>query len=106
MLIEDMLGELGHEVTASAAHLDHALELARNHEFDLAILDVNLAGKSIHPVARALKDRNIAFLFASGYDPSDILREFEGTPMVGKPFEIETLAKAISQALSMNGRAI
>ncbi|SDR37942.1 Response regulator receiver domain-containing protein [Rhizobiales bacterium GAS191] len=106
MLIEDMLGELGHEMTASAAHLDRALELARNHEFDLAILEINLAGKSIHPVARALKDRNIAFVFASGYDSSDILSEFEDTPIVGKPFEIERLAEAISRALSMNGRAI
>ena len=51
MLLEDMLGELGYTVAAEAAHIDEALEAAKNADFDIAILDVNLNGQPISPVA-------------------------------------------------------
>ena len=54
MLLEDMLGELGYTVTAEAGRLDEALQAAKTADFDLAILDVNLDGQPISPVADAL----------------------------------------------------
>jgi CheY-like chemotaxis protein len=47
LMIEDMLEELGLKVVASAAHVTKACELATRATFDLALLDVNLAGKFV-----------------------------------------------------------
>jgi CheY-like chemotaxis protein len=55
ILVTDMLGELGHTIAAEAGHIDQALEPAKSAEFDLAILDVNLRGKLITPVAEMIR---------------------------------------------------
>ena len=57
MLLEDMLGELGYTIAAEAGRMDEALQAAKNAEFDLAILDVNLNGETTAPVAEALAAR-------------------------------------------------
>jgi CheY-like chemotaxis protein len=67
MLLEDMLGELGYTVAAEAARMDEALEATKNADFDLAILDANLNGQPISPVADALVARGTPFVFATGY---------------------------------------
>ena len=70
MLLEDMLTDLGHEVAASAASVEAAKELASTAAFDVAILDVNLEGQEVFPVAEILASRNLPFVFASGYGHS------------------------------------
>src|SRR6266446_3074130 len=67
MLLEDMLGELGYTVAAEAARIDEALEATKNADFDLAILDANLNGQPVSPVADALVARGTPFVFATGY---------------------------------------
>jgi DNA-binding response OmpR family regulator len=100
ILIEDMLGELGHKVVATATRLENALDLARDSEVDLAILDINLGGKSSHSVADLLRNRRVPFIFASGYGVSALPGNHSGTPIVQKPFQIEELGDAIGLALS------
>ncbi len=53
MLLEDMLGELGYTIAAEAGRVEEALQAAKTADFDLAILDVNLNGEPIGPVAEA-----------------------------------------------------
>src|SRR5712664_4761796 len=67
MLLEDMLGELGYTVAAEAARIEEALEATKNADFDLAILDANLNGQPVSPVADALVARGTPFVFATGY---------------------------------------
>src|SRR5436190_19754139 len=67
MLLEDMLGELGYTVAAEAARIDEALEATKITEFDLAILDANLNGQPVSPVAAALVVRGTTSVFATGY---------------------------------------
>ena len=67
MLLEDMLADLGHQVVGVAGRLDVALELARDADADLAILDVDLGGESSFPVAEVLTSRGLPFLFATGF---------------------------------------
>ena len=67
MLLADMLCELGYTVAAEAASIDEALEAARKTDFDLAILDADLQGRSVSPVADALVARDIRFVFVTGY---------------------------------------
>ena len=59
MLLEDMLGELGYTVAAEAARIEEALDAAKTADFDIAILDVNLNGQPISPVADALVARGM-----------------------------------------------
>src|SRR5215813_9745416 len=67
MLLEDMLADLGHEVVATAARLDRATQLVSEAAIDFAILDVNLNGQHTYSLADALKQRDIPFVFATGY---------------------------------------
>ncbi len=70
MMLEDMLGDLGHCVLDVAQEVDVALELIRRRadEIDAAVVDANLAGQSAAPVAAALRVKGIPFIIASGYE--------------------------------------
>ena len=72
MMITEMLEELGHRVTAEAARLKQALPLARSADFDLAVLDVNIAGQLITPVAELIASRQLPIIFATGYGVSGL----------------------------------
>lgn len=99
MLLEDMLGELGYTVAAEAAHLDEALEATRNADFDLAILDVNLDGQPISPVADALVARGTPFVFATGYGERGLPESYRDRPTLKKPFQLEGLKQMLETAL-------
>lgn len=88
MLIEAMLEELGCEVVGPAYDLAEGLALAREADADCAILDVNLSGQPINPIAQALRARGVPFAFASGYAPADLASEFPGAPVLMKPFSV------------------
>ena len=67
MEMENMLTGLGHFVTATATRIGKALSLAEGSEFDLAVLDINLAESNTFQVAAILRKRGIPFFFTSGY---------------------------------------
>ena len=100
MMVTDMLEELGYSVVAEAGDIGEALKLAQSVEFDLAILDVNVNGKVISPVADLLAARNRPFIFATGYGSSGLPAEYRDRPALQKPFQIETLARVIEQTLN------
>jgi len=100
LMIEDMLEQLGLKVVASAAHVKKACELATNASFDVALLDVNLAGELVFPVARILRDRRIPFLFSTGYGGPPLEEEFSTAPAIGKPFSIEELKEKLRALLA------
>lgn len=99
-MIEDMLEELGLKVVASAAHVSKARELASTASFDLALLDVNLAGEFVFPVARILRERKIPFLFSTGYGGPPLEEEFRNAPAIGKPFSVDQLNEKLRTLLS------
>lgn len=95
MNIEDMLLDLGYEVAGLASRLEPALALAREGAFDIAMLDVNLAGQASFPVADALKERGIPFLFATGYGIQGITENYRSAPVLQKPFRARDLQEAL-----------
>ena len=95
MLLEGMLNDLGHTVAGEAGGIDEALVLAKDAEFDIALLDVNLNGRPITPVVEILIKRGLPFVFASGYGQGGVPEPYRGSPTLQKPFQVEALAEAI-----------
>ncbi len=98
MLLEGMLDDLGHTVAGEAGAIDEALALAKKADFDVALLDVNLNGRSITPVVEVLIARGLPFVFASGYGERGVPEPYRGSPTLQKPFQAEALAEAIAVA--------
>jgi CheY-like chemotaxis protein len=98
MLLDGMLTDLGHTVAAEAGSIEEALTLAREAEFDVALLDVNLNGKPINPVVEVLIARGLPFVFASGYGQRGVPEAYRASPTLQKPFQVEALADALEAA--------
>jgi CheY-like chemotaxis protein len=96
VVLTDMLCELGYTVAAEAASIDEALEATRKTDFDLAILDADLKGRSVSPVADALVARDIRFVFITGYGDHG-LSAYRNRPTLRKPFQIDTLKRALQE---------
>ena len=95
-VLADMLCELGYTVAAEAASIDEALEATRKTDFDFAILDADLKGRSVAPVADALVARDIRFVFITGYGDHG-LSAYRNRPTLRKPFQIDTLKRALQE---------
>jgi CheY-like chemotaxis protein len=97
MLIEDMLSDLGCIVVGPAARLDEAIALAQTSELDCAVLDVNLGGQPIYPLADILREAGRPFAFATGYGDAGVREVDRGTPVLQKPFREGDLARVLSE---------
>lgn len=95
MLIEDMLEDLGCKVVGPASRLDEALALAGEAELDCAVLDVNLGGQSIFPLADLLRAKGAPFAFATGYGDAGLRDVDKGSPVLQKPFRETDLARVL-----------
>ncbi|WP_046861813.1 response regulator [Microvirga massiliensis] len=98
LLLEDMLLDFGCEVVGPSARLAAALEAVEKEKVDIAILDVNVAGESIYPVAEALQARSIPFVFSTGYGSQGIKDSFRDRPVLQKPFAQHDLKQKLLQA--------
>lgn len=97
MLLEDMLDELGCVVAGTAASVAQALDLlTADLEADAALLDVNLGGEKVFPVADQLLRRRVPFAFSTGFGPADLAERYPSVPLLYKPYRPEALAKALS----------
>jgi len=97
LLLEDMLADLGHKTVGPVAHLAKAVEMARREEIDLAILDVNINGGPVYPVASVLANRGIPFFFATGYGSGGLQVAYRGWPTLQKPFRRNDLREIIEK---------
>ena len=100
MLLEDMLLDFGCIIVGPAARLSTALDLARRETFDAAILDVNVAGEPIYPVAEALAERGVPLVFSTGYGGAGIKEPFRDRPVVQKPFSQSDLKRTLLATLT------
>jgi CheY-like chemotaxis protein len=94
-----MLAELGYTVAAEAGRIEEALQVAKTADFDLAILDVNLDGEPVLPVADALVARGMPFVFATGYGERGVPDPYRDRPMLKKPFQMEGLKQMLQSTL-------
>lgn len=98
--LEDLLTELGHEVVGQATRIEMAMELARDTDFDFAVLDINVAGTKSFPVADILRQRGIPFAFATGYGAEGLTDGYRDTPTLRKPYAQEDLERTIAQVFA------
>ena len=98
MMLEDFLESLGHSVTATCESVQDAIVEAERGGFDLAILDVNLKGESVWPVAERLRDKRIPFVLAPGGHVDPPPPEFAHVPVIEKPYTIDRVTPALEAA--------
>ena len=101
LLLEDMLGDLGCEVVGPADTVDSAMALAAGETpIDIAVLDVNLAGRQVYDVADTLRAKGVPIVFSSGYGAGRLREVDQGAPVLGKPFRQQDLVAALRRALA------
>jgi CheY-like chemotaxis protein len=97
--LEAMLRELGGEVIGPFAGLERATAVARADTLDVALLDVNVGGQLVTPVADALAARAIPFVFCTGYAAASLPAQHAAVPIVMKPCQPQQLKEALLSAL-------
>ena len=98
MLAEDLLEQLGCRMVGLVSSLGKALDMAKRTDIDFALLDVDINGERVYPVAAALQARGVPFVFMSGYGGLD--GPWSGRRIVQKPFDLDQLRREIEQAIS------
>jgi len=104
MLVEDMLAELGHKVAGIAASIEEAARLATQADFDGALLDVNLNGKTVEIVVETLLRRDIPFVFTTGYGQQGVPDAYRDWPALQKPYQTQQLGQALACAIARRSR--
>lgn len=97
--LETGLAEAGAEVIGPAYELEEALALL-DQPIDAAVLDANLNGRSVMPVAEALAARRVPFVFATGYAETGGAPGGFDAPVVRKPYDVSQVAAAVADLLS------
>ncbi len=99
MLVEDLIGEVGGVVVGPAGSVDEALKVLAAGELDGAILDVNLGGEMVYPVADTLAAQGVPFVFVTGYGRHSVTGTHSERTTVPKPFNPMTFADEVAAAL-------
>ena len=99
MALEEQLAALGHPLAAKAPNLEMGLRLAREAEYELAILDVNLNGRPAFPIADVVTARGKALVFMTGYGARGLTGDYKNSIVLQKPFKQRQLMDAIASAL-------
>jgi PAS domain S-box-containing protein len=93
MMMKDILAEFGFSVIGPFSRVAEAMVAAVHEDFDAGIIDVNLGGEFVYPVADVLVARDIPFVFVTGYGVESIENRFAHVPIIKKPVQRAVLQK-------------
>jgi DNA-binding response OmpR family regulator len=100
-LLEATVRSLGFNVVGPAATVDSAFDLLERERITMAVLDVSLGGaRRSFPIARKLKERNVPFIFITGYLRTDLPPEFGDQKLLSKPLSLNTVGPALKAMLA------
>jgi DNA-binding response OmpR family regulator len=99
LAVETMLQESGCAVIGPLASLQAATAALAEQQPDCAVLDIGLGAESVFPLADALADAQVPFIFLSGHSAPIVPERHAGRPFVGKPFGERVLLAALTTAL-------
>lgn len=98
--LAEELGDRGATVVGPAPSVQRALALVADAgHLDLAVLDVNLRGEDVYPVADALAKRGTPFVLVTGYDQHAIPERYRQRSILEKPIEVDTVLSALGRLL-------
>jgi len=99
----EFLRECGLEPIGPAGRLENGMQLARERALDGAILDISLRGQLCFPICSILSARRVPFVFLTGYGDQGarIPVEYQGAPIISKPFHPEELKAVLAQMLRL-----
>ena len=100
MMLEDFLESLGHSVSATCDTVKDALAETEKGGFEVAILDVNLKGENVWPVAERLREQGIPFVLATGGHVDPPPAQFSSVPVIEKPYTVDRVTPALNEALA------
>lgn len=94
------LESVGAEVVGPAGRVNHALDLAGRSELNGAVLDIDLHGERVFPVARVLQERGIPFIFVSGFEDIEVPEDLKSAPFFNKPVRFDNLHERIRECFA------
>jgi CheY-like chemotaxis protein len=100
MMLVEMVEEMGRKVVAEAGNVAEASRLAETADYDLAVLDINLQGYNVEPVAEIVIRRGLPVIFLSGYGSGGVPEGLKGVPALRKPCEAATFQRTIEAILA------
>ncbi|MFO1147919.1 MAG: response regulator [Alsobacter sp.] len=103
LALEDILLSLDCQVIGPIGNVAEALQLAQTEPFDGALLDVNVRGQLVYPVAEALMERKVPVIFCSGYSDTAIMpSRFRSLAQVPKPYDDQVLMVAMERVFQVS----
>lgn len=96
--LQEDLQDLGCIIVGPFCDLTGAIEASRREAFDVAILDINVNGRPVYPLADELVARGLPALLLTGYGAADLPERFRAWPRVAKPYDLAVLAKEVARA--------
>jgi two-component sensor histidine kinase len=106
LFMQDLLKAIGYRPTDPIARLSDAINAATQERFEGAILDMNLNGEIVYPLAELLTQQRVPFLFVTGYAPGSMDPRFNQVPILQKPVVQDELAGALNRVLGIKPEAI
>jgi DNA-binding response OmpR family regulator len=95
MDVEMTVSEAGYRVLGPVTSIVEALRVARENGVDAAILDINLQGQPVFPLADALAANNIPFIVLTGHERAMLPERYRDRPFIQKPYRVEELLTAL-----------
>lgn len=97
MMMADMLADFNFDVLGPFATVAKAISAVEQTNVHVALLDVNLAGEMVYPVASRLRELGVPFIFMTGYAPESIEMQFTGAPILKKPVDQTQLYRTLQR---------
>ena len=105
LFMQDLLKTIGYRPTEPIGRLSEAISAATQERFEGAILDMNLNGEIVYPLAELLTQQRVPFLFVTGYGQHSLDPRFNRVPVLQKPVVQDELAGALNRVLGGPSRA-
>ena len=103
MLLETILDDMGCSVIGPESNIDDGLRSAMGEaSLDAALLDDNVAGREVFPVAEALRARGVPFVFSTGYGEAGLPDHWRGHPTIQKPFTEGAIRDALMKVMNIS----
>jgi len=99
LIMEDLLLGAGATVVGPAPNVGLAMQLLQSEAVDGAVLDFNLGGKMIVPVANTLTSRSIPFVIVTGYGPARVSIYYPHATVLNKPVDLKSFAGTVFRSL-------